>query len=182
MNNSFLARLEEAFISLLLVAMTLLVFLEAILRFFGLGIHWAAEVTTLLAAWFVLYGAAYGIKVGAHIGVDVFVKLLPAGLNKAATVAAVGLSLFYCGLFLYGSWIYISKMQRIGIELEDLPVPKWIPMLVLLIGFGLMALRLVGIGWQVINNKRQGLMLVDEAKESLELAEELREQSVEERR
>ncbi|WP_372836430.1 TRAP transporter small permease, partial [Pontibacterium sp.] len=58
---------EESFLSLLMVSMTLLVFAEVVLRFgFNTGIHWAQEVTLLIAAWFVLYGASYGVKVGAH--------------------------------------------------------------------------------------------------------------------
>lgn len=168
--------LEEAFISLLLVSMTLLVFAEVIARFvFNAGIHWAQEVTLLMAAWFVLFGASYGIKVGAHIGVDVFVKMLPKGATRFFTLLAIGLCLFYCSLFLYGSWIYLSKMQMIGIELEDLPVPKWIPMTVLIIGFGLLAVRFVQLGVNVIKGQADGFHLADEAKESMELADELKD-------
>lgn len=169
-------KLEEAFISLLLVSMTLLVFAEVVLRFgFNTGIHWAQEVTLLVAAWFVLFGASYGVKVGAHIGVDVFVKLLPNKATRAFTLLAIALCLVYCGLFLYGSWIYLSKMKMIGIELEDLPVPKWIPMTVLIIGFVLLIVRFVQLGWSVLTGKAEGFHLADEAKESMELADELKE-------
>ena len=34
----------------------------------------------------------------------------------------------------------------IGIELEDLPVPKWIPMSILVIGFVLLIIRFLAIG------------------------------------
>lgn len=168
--------LEEGFISLLLVAMTLLVFSEVVARFvFNAGIHWAQEVTLLMAAWFVLFGASYGIKVGSHIGVDVFVKMLPKGATRFFTLVAIALCLFYCGLFLYGSWIYLSKMKMIGIELEDLPVPKWIPMTVLIIGFGLLVVRFLDLGWKVVTRQADGFHLADEAKESMELADELKD-------
>ncbi|WP_027857506.1 TRAP transporter small permease [Marinobacterium jannaschii] len=176
MERNMVTKLEEGFLSLLLVSMTLLVFAEVVMRFgFNAGIHWAQEVTLLLAAWFVLFGASYGVKVGAHIGVDVFVKMLPGKAHRGFTLLAVGLSLLYSGLFLYGSWIYISKMKMIGIELEDLPVPKWIPMSILVIGFVLLIARFLQLGWKVMRGEAEGFHFADEAKESMEIAEELQQ-------
>ncbi|WP_415889608.1 TRAP transporter small permease [Neptuniibacter sp. SY11_33] len=176
MVRNLVTKLEEGFLSLLLVSMTLLVFAEVVARFgFNAGIHWAQEVTLLLAAWFVLFGASYGVKVGAHIGVDVFVKLMPEHTHRLVTLVAVGLCLVYCGLFLYGSWIYISKMKMIGIELEDLPVPKWIPMSILVIGFVLLIIRFLELGWKVITKQADGFHFADEAEESMEIANELKE-------
>lgn len=176
MVRNLVTKLEEAFLSLLLVSMTLLVFAEVIARFgFNAGIHWAQEVTLLLAAWFVLFGASYGVKVGAHIGVDVFVKMFPHNTHRFITLIAIGLCLVYCGLFLYGSWIYLSKMKMIGIELEDLPIPKWIPMSVLVIGFVMLIIRFLQLGWKVVTNQAEGFHFADEAEESMEIAKELRE-------
>lgn len=166
--------LEEMFISLLLVAMTLLVFSEVIARFgFNSGIHWAQEVTLLLAAWFVLFGASYGLRTGAHICVDVALKRFPNNQQRFFALLAVVLCIIYCGFFLYGSWIYISKMKMIGIELEDIPLPKWIPMNVLIIGFSLLVIRLLSLATQIIKGKQQGFHLVSEASESMKLAKDL---------
>ena len=176
MVRNLVTKLEEGFLSVLLVSMTLLVFAEVVARFgFNAGIHWAQEVTLLLAAWFVLFGASYGVKVGAHIGVDVFVKLFPHNTHRMITLIAIGLCLVYCGLFLYGSWIYLSKMKMIGIELEDLPVPKWIPMSILVIGFVLLIIRFLELGWKVVTDQAEGFHFADEAEESMEIAKELQE-------
>lgn len=176
MVRNLITQLEEAFLSLLLVAMTLLVFAEVVMRFgFNSGIHWASEMTLLLAAWFVLYGASYGVKVGAHIGVDVFVKLLPSNVHRFFTMLAVALCLIYSGLFLYGSWIYLSKMKMIGIELEDMPVQKWIAMSILVIGFAMLILRFLQLGWKVVTKQADGFHFTDEAEESMEIAKELQE-------
>lgn len=176
MVRNLVTKLEEGFLSLLLVSMTLLVFAEVVARFgFNAGIHWAQEVTLLLAAWFVLFGASYGVKVGAHIGVDVFVKMFPHNTHRFITLVAIGLCLVYCGLFLYGSWIYLSKMKMIGIELEDLPVPKWIPMTILVIGFVMLIIRFLQLGWKVVKDEAEGFHFADEAEESMEIANELKE-------
>lgn len=173
--RNLVTHIEEAILSLLLLSMTLLVFAEVVARFgFNAGIHWAQEVTLLLSAWFVLFGASYGVKVGAHIGVDVFVKMLPAGVHRGVTLIAVALCLFYCGLFLYGSWVYLAKMKMIGIELEDVPIPKWTVMTILLIGFGLLALRFVQLGWKVLKGEADGFHFADEAEESMEIARDLK--------
>ncbi len=180
MLGKMINRLEESFLCLLLVSMTLLVFAEVVARFgFNAGIHWAQEVTLTMMAWFVLFGASYGVKVGSHIGVDVFVKMLPRDVHRAVTMVAIGLCLFYCGLFLYGSWVYVGKLHMIGITMDDAKVmgeevPKWIPTSVLLIGFSLLVVRFLVLFWGVITHKADGFHLVDEAKESMHIADQLK--------
>jgi C4-dicarboxylate transporter DctQ subunit len=166
---------EEAIISLLLVAMTLLVFADVVLRFgFNTGLIWSEELTLHLSAWFVLFGASYGLKVGAHIGVDALVRLFSPLGQRVLTGIGVVLSLAYCGLFIYGAWIYLAKMKKIGIELEDLPIQAWIAHSILLIGFVLLAMRLFELLWAVATGKATGFGHKDEAQESMQLAEQLK--------
>lgn len=168
---------EEGIISLLLVSMTLLVFADVVLRFgFNMGMIWSEELTLHMSAWFVLFGASYGLKVGAHIGVDALVRLFPPFGQRILTGIAVILSLGYCGLFIYGAWIYLAKMKKIGIELEDLPIQTWIAQSILLLGFVFLSIRLLELLWAVITGKATGFGHVDEAKESLHLAEELKKE------
>lgn len=172
-------KIEQAIISLMLVAMTLLVFWEVVLRFgFGTGVSWGQEATLHLSAWFVLFGASYGLKVGAHIGVDAFVRLFPPVGQRILSGIAVLLCLFYCGLFLYGSWVYLAKMKMIGIELEDIAVQTWIAHSILLIGFGFLTVRLLELLWRIIRGTATGFQQVSEAEESLHLAQELRAQGL----
>ncbi len=168
--------LEEAILRTLLVAITLLVFFETILRFgFNTGLLWAQEVTLYMAAWFVLFGASWGIRSGAHIGVDAFVKMLPRTPRRVAGVIAVLMGLVYSGLFVYGSWIYVSKIKMIGIEMEDLPIPKWTALSILVIGFSLLAVRLLVLLKQIMTGEADGFHHADEAKDSMKLAEEISE-------
>ncbi|MCB1735023.1 MAG: TRAP transporter small permease [Gammaproteobacteria bacterium] len=168
-----LNKMEEAVIGLLLAAITLLVFVEVVMRFgFNTGISWVQEATLLMSAWFVLFGVSYGLKVGAHINVDAVVRRLPGVAQRVAAVVAVMLSLIYCGLFLYGSWIYLAKMNLIGIELEDIPVPAWIAHSILIIGLGMLALRLLILLWTVARGRAEGFPHGREVEESVRLAEE----------
>ncbi len=173
----FINKTEEAIISLLLIATTLLVFADVVMRFvFNTGFLWTQELTLHMSAWFVLFGTSYGIKVGSHIGVDAFVKLFPSGIRRLLTALACVLALCYCGMILYGSWIYLSKMKKIGIELEDLPIPTWLAHGMLLVGFIFISVRLLILLGQVILGQADCFRHVDEAKESMEIVEELKEE------
>ena len=170
-----LNRTEEAVICLLLVLTTLLVFVDVVMRFgFNSGFMWTQELTLHMSAWFVLFGASYGIKAGSHIGVDAFVKLFPRTGRRILTTFGCLLGLIYCGLVLYGSWIYLSKVKKIGIELEDLPIPAWIAHGMLIVGFIFLSIRLFLLLWDVLFGSADGFRHADEAKESMEIVEELK--------
>ena len=192
-------RAEEGIIAFLLVAMTLLVFLDVVMRFgFGSGFLWSQELTLYGSAWFVLFGVSYGLKVGAHIGVDAAVKLLPLVMQRYVTALAVVLCLAYCGIFLYGAWVYLSKIYTIGVSMDDLRYPMWVvnnlpeeiieawqvdledPLLplwmtqsIMLLGLVLLSIRLFELLWAVITGRSTGFQHVGEAEESLHLAREL---------
>jgi C4-dicarboxylate transporter DctQ subunit len=173
MPSRIINSLEEIIICLLLAAMTLLVFVEVVLRFgFGIGLMWSQELTLHLSAWMVLFGASYGVKVGSHIGVDALVKTLSPLVRRIVSGVAVIACLCYCGLFASGAWVYLHKMYKIGIELDDMPIQKWVAHSILLIGMILLAYRLLMLLWAIFTGKAEGFQLADEAKESMHLAEE----------
>jgi C4-dicarboxylate transporter DctQ subunit len=84
------------------------------------------------------------------------------------TLIAIVLCLIYCWLFIQGSWVYLQKVHRIGIELEDLPIEKWLAHSILLIGFVLLAIRFLMLGWHVLQGKSDSFGFADEAKDALE--------------
>lgn len=173
-----LNRTEEAVICLLLVITTLLVFVDVVMRFgFNTGFMWSQELTLHMSAWFVLFGASYGLKVGSHIGMDAFVKLFPRTGRRVMTGIGCILGLVYCALILYGSWIYLKKVKMIGIGLEDIPsLPTWVAHGMLIVGYVFLAIRLFDILWSVATNKTDGFRHADEAKESMEIVEELKKE------
>ncbi len=174
-----LNRTEEAIICLLMALTTLLVFVDVVMRFgFNTGFMWTQELTLHMSAWFVLFGASYGIKAGSHIGVDAFVKLFPRTSRRILSAIGCLLGLAYCGLILYGSWIYLAKVKRIGIELEDLPIPAWIAHGMLIVGFVFLSIRIAILLWDIITNKADGFRYASEADDSMELVEELKGKGV----
>ena len=159
---------EEGAIAFLFAAMTLVTFIQVVLRYaFNTGFVWALELTVYLFAWLVLFGMSYGVKVHAHLGVDAFVKLFSSGIQRIFGLLVVVAGLIYGGILLLGSWDYVWKLFRIGIESEDLPIPQWVPMAILPIGVALLMFRLAQAGWRIWRGEQLSV-LGDEAQHTVE--------------
>ncbi|WP_228289600.1 TRAP transporter small permease [Shewanella cyperi] len=196
MISRILGYFEEGFLNLLITLMTLLVFGEVIARFFfNTGFLWIEELTLTICGWFVLFGMSYGVKVGAHIGVDAFVRTLSPGPRKITAVIAALVCLVYCGMFLVGSWDYLGQMYQIGVPMEDIDfphwliakmdpdftwdtlridpedpaVPLWISQSILLLGFSMLTWRFIELFIAILRNQSVGFSFHDEAKESMHL-------------
>jgi len=179
MFGNFINKFEESFLSLLLVGMTLLVFSEVVLRFgFNTGIDWSQEVTLYMMAWFVLFGASYGVKVGAHIGVDSFVKIFPKKIRQTMGVLSVAICVAYCVIFMVGAWNYLAKLKKINIEMEDLEIQRWMSESIIFLGFLFLIFRFLQLLMKIFRGEAEGFSHIDEAEESLELAAQIREEEL----
>ena len=169
MIGNFINRLEEALVAFLLAAMTIVTFVQVVLRYvFNAGFVWALELSIFLFAWLVLLGMSYGVRVGSHIGVDLLVKSLPPVQAKVVGLAAIALCMFYAAVMTVGGYQDIDLLLLIGIEAEDLPIPLWIPKLILPIGFALLFFRFGQVGWSLLTGRGSGLHLADEADDAIE--------------
>lgn len=166
----FFKKLDEWLIALLLAAMTLLTFVQVVMRYvFNSGFTWAVELTGILFAGMIFIGISYGVRVGAHIGVDAVVKLLPPKLRRITSIIAVLLCMVYAGMVIYGSMVYVLKMKSVGLELEDLPIPMWTVRAVLPLGFFLLMLSFLPVLYDLVTGKSDRLRLADEVEEALKL-------------
>ena len=103
----FIHSLEETLIAFILGAMTLITFINVVLRYvFNDALIWGLEVTLILFAWLVLLGISYGFKVTAHLGVDAIVNLFPGRGKRIFALIAAASCLAYALLFLKGAWDY----------------------------------------------------------------------------
>jgi C4-dicarboxylate transporter DctQ subunit len=173
MITKIINHIEEGFIALLLAAMTIITFSQVVARYlFNTGAVWALELTVFLFAWLVLFGMSYGVRVGAHIGVDLLVKNLSPRIQRVVGIIAILLCMTYAAILFKGGWDSLSLLLLIGIEAEDLPIPLWIPMLILPIGFALLFIRFAEAGWKLISGKEIEMHLADEAKDAIEQLKE----------
>lgn len=196
--GQFTDKVEETLIAFFLGAMTMLTFVNVVMRYlFNDNILWALEVTVFLFAWMVLVGASYGVKKHFHIGVDVVINLLPERFRKACALLAVSCCLTFSILLLIGSWNYWYPFatERAWYETDDIPMPemlqfmadwlnegeryeklpRFIPYMALPIGMALLTFRFAQAAYQILTGKLDRLISSHEGEEELEaLKEELK--------
>jgi C4-dicarboxylate transporter DctQ subunit len=164
----WLEKIEETVIALLLAAMTAVTFMQVVARYvFNYSFVWAVELTGVLFAWLIFIGMSYGLRAGAHIGVDSLVKAVGPRTARAMGVAASLLCLAYAVIVAVGGYQYVSKIHDVGILMQDLPMAQWIPRVILPIGFTILGLRFLQVLWRLVNGQSASL-LGDEARDALE--------------
>lgn len=167
MLRKWFEHLEESIIAFILAAMTIVTFAQVIARYvFNYSFVWALELSMYLFGALIFLGMSYGVRVGAHIGVDALVKALPKKTAHYFVVIGTVLCIVYAGIVLYGSWVYVSKIHMIGIMAQDLPIPQWVPRTVVPIGYILLIWRLTEV---LINLLRGGYasLLGDEVADAM---------------
>jgi len=105
-----LDRLEELLIAFLISGATLIIFAAVVHRFLAswnipviqdlalqIDMSWAQELCIIMFVWMAKFGAAYGVRTGIHVGVDVLINRL--GDQKRRKFVLFGLlsgALFTC--------------------------------------------------------------------------------------
>ena len=107
--------LEESIIAILMGAMTLVTFINVVLRYgFNSQLIWGLELTLILFAWLVLFGIAYGFKVVSHLGVDAVLNLVSKPTRKWMGVLATMACILYAVLLLKGAWDYWAPFAELN--------------------------------------------------------------------
>jgi C4-dicarboxylate transporter DctQ subunit len=168
----WLERLEEGLVAFLMAAMTLVAFLQVVARYvFNYSFVWALELNGVLFAWLIFVGMSYGVRVGAHIGIDAAVKNLRPATARAVGMVGAALCVVYALIVTFGGAQYVQKMYDVGIEMQDMPVPQWLPRIVVPLGFLLLAFRF-GQAFVRLWRGESTRLLADEAEEALKLRED----------
>ncbi len=146
-------RLEEYLLASLLAFMTLLTFTQVILRYvFNTGLVWSLEATLYSFAALVLIGMSYGVRTRTHIAVDLFTRRMPKTLRRYVALLVVAICVFYAGMMLYGSSMFVYRLYQLGNFARDVAAPKWLLTASMPLGFALLAFRFLESGWHVLRN------------------------------
>ncbi len=167
----WLERIEEGLVAILMATMTLVTFMQVVARYvFNYSFVWALELNGVLFAWLIFIGMSYGVRVGAHIGIDAVVRTLGDRAARLVGMLAALLCIVYAVIVTVGGWLYVKKMYEVGILMQDLPVPQWVPRLILPLGFALLAFRFLQAFLALARGESKSL-LHNEAEEALKLRE-----------
>ncbi len=127
----------------------------------GLNLGWAQELCIIMFVWMAKFGAAYGVRTGIHVGVDVFInrmrpknrgRFIIFGLLAGATFTGI---VTWLGLnFIWDNGMHYAMYHRFGLSTEnlfegpttpDLEWPTWAVYSAVPLGSSLMCFRFLQV-------------------------------------
>ncbi len=171
-----LDHLEEWLIAFLMGAATVVIFVAVLHRYLsgfaipglqdwllGLNFGWAQELCIIMFVWMAKFGAAYGVRTGIHVGVDVLINRLGERSRGALIVIGLLAGALFTGVvavlgatFVWENGAHYAIFHFLGLATGDLPegpttpdleLPTWIEYSAVPLGSGLMCFRFLQVAW-----------------------------------
>ncbi|MYN27994.1 TRAP transporter small permease [Duganella levis] len=176
MLTKILDHLEEWIITLLMGGATLLIFLSVVHRYgtglsipyvqdYLLSLHfeWAQELSIIMFVWMAKFGAAYGVRKGVHVGVDVLVNRMPTEWRRFIVLLALGCGMLFTGIvgtlgltFVWDNGLHHAAFTLLGLDVTDVPEgpttpdlewPTWFIYSAVPLGSYLMCFRFIQVAY-----------------------------------
>ena len=113
----------------------------------ALDLSWAQELCIYMFIWMAKFGAAYGVRTGIHVGVDLLVNMVPARSRKQVILFSLLCGAFFTGMIATFGGSFVDEMFKTGQQSNDLEAPMWFVYLAIPLGSGLMCFRFLQVAW-----------------------------------
>ncbi len=179
MINKALNHLEELLVTLLMGAATLIIFVSVAHRYLAgyeipglqdwllsLNFSWAQELCIIMFVWMAKFGAAYGVRTGIHVGVDVLINRLDDGMRGKFIVFGLLAGATFTGVvavlganFVWENGAHYAIFKFFGLDTgdnfegpitPDLEWPTWIVYSAIPLGSSLMSFRFLQVTWSFL--------------------------------
>ena len=144
------------FAILLLVSSVLVVCQMVFVRYvLGHSTIWQTDyaIYSVVAATFI--GSAYVLMQKGHVNIDLVPMMVRPRIRILLEAFTGFLSLVFCALLAYSSWIYFHEAWDGGWRTPTVwRLPLWIPLLPLPLGIGLLCLQYVAELWKLREEAR----------------------------
>jgi len=170
----YLDHLEEWLITFLMAAATLIIFVAVIHRYaaglpipgvqdwlLSLNFGWAQELCIIMFVWMCKFGAAYGVRTGIHVGVDVLINRMPDKTKRKFIVFGLGAGALFTAIvatlaisFVWQNGAHYAWAHLLGVAAEgipqgpttpDLEMPTWMVYSAVPLGSSLMCFRFLQV-------------------------------------
>ena len=159
---------EELICCSCLVIIAVCVFAQVVARYvFSTALHWTEEVAAMSMVWAVYMGAALCVRERFHIRIMVGVKALPNRFGRFVIYIADLLWAAFCVFMIMVSWDYLAVFWKFTSRSASLGINQFYPQMILIIGYGLMLIRLIQLYVIWYRGGSQGLpgMLMEDGHE-----------------
>jgi C4-dicarboxylate transporter DctQ subunit len=107
----------------------------------GLKMTWAQEACIYLFVWMAKFGAAYGVRTGIHVGVDILAERLEGTARRTITTIAMSGGVIFTAILTWIGSDFVWHVRLGGQISPDLEMPMWIIYLAVPLGSALMCFR-----------------------------------------
>lgn len=174
----WLDHLEEWIITVLMALATLITFFAVVHRYMvgvqtplqdwllSLDVSWTQEATIYLFVWMAKFGAAYGVRTGIHVGVDVFINRMPDQRRAKFVLFGLLAGALFTGLigtlgghFVWENGLHYASFHALGLNMDgltegpttpDLEWSTWIIYSAIPLGSSLMCFRFLQVAWTFV--------------------------------
>ncbi|MEZ5887970.1 MAG: TRAP transporter small permease [Paracoccaceae bacterium] len=107
----------------------------------ALKMTWAQEACIYLFVWMAKFGAAYGVRTGIHVGVDILAERLEGAARRTITTIAMSGGVLFTAIITWIGTDFVWHVRLGGQTSPDLEMPMWIIYLAVPLGSALMCFR-----------------------------------------
>jgi C4-dicarboxylate transporter DctQ subunit len=116
--------------------------------YFGLrsiNLVWAQELTIIMFVWMAKFGAAYGVRTGIHVGIDVVINRMEPARRKGFVLFGLLAGALFTGTIAALGANFVWHMAHASATSPDLELPMWIVYLAIPLGSALMCFRFLQV-------------------------------------
>jgi C4-dicarboxylate transporter DctQ subunit len=156
--DEYWASVERTFIVIALIMMTVVVFLQVVLRYvFDAGIPWAEELARYLMVWAGFLGGSLATRERRHIAIDIIPRLLPkqSAIQQLAVRFTYLVASVFCFFLFYVGYNFVSRSMAIGRISQSMHIPMWIVQAIIPVSAFFMGLRFLAITFGRLEEKKE---------------------------
>ena len=140
--DRLIASIEKYLLSIMLMVMLFLSFLQVILRdFFNSGIGWSDLLVRYMVLWIGFMGASLATKDNRHLRIDFLHKVLPKKMVPVVELFVCLGSMVVGSFLFYAAYQYVCSEKVAGISLFGGAIPEWTLLVIMPIGLGMITFR-----------------------------------------
>lgn len=129
-----------------MAGMATLVSLQVVMRyFFSSSIDSADELSRLFFVWAIFLAIPHGVKHGVHVGIDLFVRMMPLMTQEKLFRIMAGLGSLLMVMVMFGGWV--ATVDRWPELMPTLPISSGIYYLAVLVTGAHSLLHLALLAW-----------------------------------
>ena len=134
--------IEEALCVILMSSMTILIFIQVIMRYvFNNSLSWSEELARYLFIWLIYIGISYGCKMQKHLKIDAALYIFPKKLRPYVRLIGDILFTIFAIYIVYTGWIYSMQQPKYHMHSPALKIPLEYIYMSTVIGYALSIYR-----------------------------------------